>query len=591
MRYAQFGGDYRIEERGALLRRAGRMGRFLLWPAVGALALSVLAAATRVLGPFAVRGGIDQGVADGDKTAVLVAAAIYFALLIAQYLAQRWAHYAVAWVGERFLRRLRRSVFAHLMRLDMAFFDRSKTGVLVSRMTSDIESLNTFVNEGAVLALTNVLTVLAVTIAMLVVDVQLTLATLVVIALLIGLSIVFQRRVASAYERVRDRIGRVLASLQEGITGVRVVQAFTQEEQQSSAFSHVNERFVDANMDAARQISWYFPSVSLLRVLGVAAVVGLGGSRVLDGSLTIGSLFAFLLLLDWFFAPIVNLANVYNLLQAALAALDKLFGLLDEQPTVQERPGAFDLPDPVRGAVTIEALRFAYGGGPEVLHGIDLEVAPGERVAVVGETGSGKSTIAKLVMRLYDPTEGSVSLDGVDLRDVTFASRAASVTLIPQDDFLFNGSLRDNIRYGKPEATDDEIRDVLRAMGLGAWIANLEEGLETPVRERGTRFSAGERQLLALARAFLVDPSVIVLDEATSSLDPETEIQVEGALRVLLAGRTSIVIAHRLRSAMRSDRVVMVDAGRIIGVGTHRDLERTSPEYGKLIEVWRRGVA
>lgn len=591
MRYARFGGEYRVEDRSELLRRAGRMGRFLLWPAVGAFALSVLASMTRVLGPFAVRSGIDRGVATGDKGAVMVAAAIYLGLLMGQYVAQRWAHYAVAWVGERFLRRLRRAVFAHLLRLDMAFFDRSKTGVLVSRMTSDIESLNAFVNEGAVLALTNILTVLAVTVAMLVVDVQLTLATLVVIAFLVGLSILFQRRVASAYDKVRERIGRVLASLQEGITGVRVVQAFTQEGQQSAAFSHVNERFVDANMEAARQISWYFPSVSLLRVLGIAAVVGLGGVRVIDGTLTTGSLFAFLLLLDWFFAPIVNLANVYNLLQAALAALDKLFGLLDERPTVEERPGAFDLPEPVEGALAVSGLEFGYTSGIEVLHGIDLEAAPGERVAIVGETGSGKSTIAKLVMRLYDPTGGSVTVDGVDLRDVTFSSRAAAVTLIPQDDFLFNGTLRDNIRYGKPEATDKEIADVLRAMGLTDWVDGLEEGLDTPVRERGSRFSAGERQLLALARAFLVDPAVIVLDEATSSLDPETEIRVEGALRVLLAGRTSVVIAHRLRSAMRSDRVVMVDGGRIIATGTHRELEKMSPDYANLIEVWRRGVA
>ena len=591
MRYAQFGGDYDIERRGALLRRAGRMGRFLLWPAVGAFGLSVLASLTRVLGPFVVRGGIDRGVATGDKGTVLAAAAIYFGLLVTQYLSQRWAHYVVALVGERFLRRLRQSVFAHLMRLDMGFFDRSRTGVLVSRMTSDIESLNTFVNEGAVLALTNVLTVVAVAIAMLVVDVSLTLATLVVVVVLIGISVIFQRRVASAYDRVRERIGRVLASLQEGITGVRVVQAFTQESRQSVAFAHVNERFVEANMEAARQISWYFPAVSFLRVVAIAAVVGIGGSRVLDGSLSTGSLFAFLLLLEWFFSPIVNLANVYNLLQAALAALDKLYSLLDERPAVQERPDAVTAVTPLGGAISIEGVSFAYGDGPEVLHAIDLRVGGGERVAIVGETGSGKSTIAKLVMRLYDPTRGRITLDDVDIRDLTFDSRARAVTLIPQDDFLFNGSLRDNIGYGKPGATDREITDVLRAMDLTDWIAVLPEGLDTAVRERGSRFSSGERQLLALARAFLVDPEVIVLDEATSSLDPETELQVEGALRVLLAGRTAVVIAHRLRSAMRSDRVVMVDAGRIIASGTHEELEQTSLDYGRLVDVWRRGVA
>lgn len=591
MRYAQFGGEHRIEKRGPLLRRAARMGRFLLWPALGSFGLSVLSTAARVLGPFAVRGGIDEGVAAGDKSAVVVASVVFLVLLVVQYYSQRWAHYAVAVVGERFLRRLRRTVFAHILRLDMAFFDRTKTGVLVSRMTADIEALNTFVSEGAVLAMTNLLTVAAVTVAMLVVDVRLTLATLVVIAVLILLTRLFQRRVAAAYAKIRERIGRVLASLQEGITGVRVVQAFTQESRQFDDFSRVNERFFEANMEAARQISWYFPSVALLRVVAIAAVVGLGGARVLDGSLSTGSLFAFVLLLDWFFAPIVNLANVYNLLQAALAALDKLFTLLDERPDVAERPGAYDVPDPVRGDVALAGVRFAYAGGPEVLHGVDVCADAGERVAIVGETGSGKSTIAKLVMRLYDPTSGAVTVDGVDLRDVTFASRARTIVLIPQDDFLFDGSLRDNLRYGKPDADDREITDVLRAMDLVAWVGELPQGLDTPVRERGSRFSAGERQLIALARAFLVDPAVIVLDEATSSLDPETELRVEGALRVLLSGRTAIVIAHRLRSAMRSDRVVMVDAGEIIAEGTHDELATTSEDYAHLIEVWSRGNA
>jgi ATP-binding cassette subfamily B protein len=591
MKYASYGGDHDIVAPGRLLRRAARVGRHLLWPAMGALAATILATAARLLGPLAVRGGIDAGIEAGDERAIAVAALVFIALLAVQYVAQRVSQYAVAWVGERFLFELRNRVFGHLMRLDLPFYGRSKTGVLVSRMTSDIEAMTEFVNEGAVMALTNLLTAVGVGVAMLLLDWQLALEMLAIIGVLVAVSVAFQRQVSIAYEQVRDRIGRVLASLQEGITGVRVVQAFTQEHEQSVNFARINERYFDANMTAAKAISWYFPTVSFLRTVGIAPALFFGGRRVVGGDLSLGSLIAFLLYLDWFFQPIINLANVYNLLQAALAALGKLFELLDTRPVVNERQGAYDLPADVAGRLSFEDVTFGYDGDRPVLHAIDLDVAPGERLAVVGETGAGKSTIAKLLLRFYDPTSGSVRVDGHDLADLTFASRASKIALIPQDDFLFNGTLRDNIRYARPDATDGDILDVCRAMGIDDWIGSLPEGLDTEIRERGSRFSAGERQLIALARAFLAEPSVIVLDEATSNLDPETEAEVEGALRVLLAGRTSVVIAHRLRSAERSDRVVMIDRGRLIADGTHAELAVSSPEYRRLIEVWSRGVA
>lgn len=299
---------------------------------------------------------------------------------------------------------------------------------------------------------------------------------------------------------------------------------------------------------------------------------------------------AFLLYLNWFFEPIINLANVYNLAQASLAALAKLFQLLDVRPAVAERSDAAALAAPVAGDLSMDTVDFRYGEDL-VLEGFDLEVPSGQRLAVVGETGAGKSTVAKLLMRFYDPTSGSVRIDDQDLRSLTFASRAETISLIPQDGFLFDGTLRDNFRYAIPDAADQEIWDVCRAMGIDDWVRGLPEGLDTEVRERGSRFSAGERQLVALGRAFLADPAVVVLDEATSNLDPETEVQVEGALRVLLADRTAVVIAHRLRSAERADRVVMVDAGRIIADGSHDELVATSPAYQELVEVWERGTA
>ena len=591
MRWASHGGDYRIERPARLLARAGRMGRHLLWPAVGAFAATVLATVARLAGPLVVRVGIDDGIAQEDTGVITQAALAFLALLALQYVTQRLAQYGIAWVGERFLLVLRSKVFRHIVHLDMPFYDREKTGVLVARMTADIEAMTEFVDEGAVLFLTNVLTAIGVAIAMAAVDLELALGVFALIGVLVGLSVVFQRYVSKAYARMRERIGVVLATLQEGIAGVRVVQAFTQQTQQAGTFGRANQRYFEANMQAARAIAWYFPSVAFLRSVGMVIVLGLGGARVISGELTFGSLVVFLLYLDWFFQPILNLANVYNLLQASLAALGKLFGLLDTQATVAERPGAYDLPSGGQGRVELSGVTFGYGSGPFVLQDFDLSVPAGQRLAIVGETGAGKSTLAKLLMRFYDPSAGGVRVDGHDLRDVTDRSRAGAITLIPQDDYLFNGTLRDNFRYGRPDATDQDIRDVCRAMGIDDWIATLPEDLDTEVRERGGRFSAGERQLVALGRAFLLDPEVIVLDEATSNLDPATEVQVEGALRVLLAGRTSVVIAHRLRSAERADRVVMINDGRVIADGTHLGLAAESDAYRALVEVWERGQA
>jgi ATP-binding cassette, subfamily B, bacterial len=534
-------------------------------------------------GPALVRHGIDAGLRKNDAGALNLSALLYLFAAIAGLFFGRAVIRMVAKVGEAFLRDLRSRVFRHLMSLGMDFFEREKTGKLVARMTSDMDALQELVQMGLVMFVQNGLLFVGAILVIFLMSWKLAICTLVVVPPVVIASRWFRRASNKAYLLVRDRIGQNLSTLQEGLAGVRVVQAFGRERAFTRRFQETNEAQYDANIETVRISAKYFPIVEFAGVLGIALIVGIGGAFVSADIVTVGTVAAFVLYLNNLFEPIQQLSQLYNTLQQAGAALQKLFELLDERPSIAERPGAVDLPG--EGGLELEHVSFGYGA-QDVLHDISLRVPLGERLALVGPTGAGKSTLAKLIARFYDPREGNVEYADVDLRDATLRSLRERIVVVPQEGFLFAGSVRDNIIVGKPDATDEEIRDAIAALGLAERFDAFPDGLDTEVRERGSRLSAGEKQLVSLVRAALADPALLVLDEATSSLDPGTERTVERALGRLTEGRTVVVVAHRLSTAARADRIAVVDDGHVPELGTHDELIAHEGRYASLYAAW-----
>jgi ATP-binding cassette, subfamily B, bacterial len=569
-------------------RKVLRRLAVLLRPYRGAIALSTVAlvaqTACLLAGPALVRHGIDNGLRVGDSAVLNRAALFYLGIAIAGAFLGRAVILMVADVGETFLRDLRERVFRHLLSLGLDFFEREQTGRLVARMTSDIEALQELVSIGLVMFVQNALIFVGAIVVIFSMNWKLALCTLVVVPPVMIASRWFRRASNRAYLTVRDRIGQNLATLQEGLAGVRVVQAFAREPAVTSRFRGTNEAQYDAHLETVRISARYFPFVEFSGVAGTALIIGIGGWFVNRDIVTVGTVAAFVLYLNNLFEPVQQLSQLYNLIQQSGAALQKLFELLDTPTSIAERPGAVDLPE--RGALDVEKVTFAYGDGPPVLHDVSLGVSPGERVALVGPTGAGKSTLAKLTARFYDPREGTVRFGDIDLRDATLRSLRERIVVVPQEGFLFAGTVRDNIRVGRPEADDAEVEAAVAALSLTGRFAAMEHGLDTEVRERGSRLSAGERQLVSLARAALADPTLLVLDEATSNLDPGTERAVEQALERLMEGRTVVVIAHRLSTAARADRIAVIDDGRLAELGTHEELLRREGRYASLYAAW-----
>ncbi len=554
---------------------------------------SLLAATVTALAPaLLAKAALEDGINHKTGTELVVVIVVFVAAALANWGMTYVETYMTGWVGERVLADLRTELFGHLQQLSLGFYERNRAGVLISRMTNDVEAIDQLVTDGVTTLAQSTLLLSGTAVILIVLDWRLALATLVVIPFMTLGSALFRSRSARAYAQVRERLGLVTATLAEDIAGMRMVQAFTREERATENFRSVAREYRDSNMETVMLNGIYFPYVSLLATLCLAIVLAYGGHRYFEhpSVAALGTLLAFMLLVNNFFDPIQQLSQLYSTFLSATAALDKIIGVLDEAPDVVDRPGALPLAH-IAGHVRFEDVHFAYGlyggeKGEEVLHGIDLDVPAGTTVALVGHTGAGKSTIAKLLARFYEPTSGRITIDDVDLNDVTQDSLRHQLGIVPQEGFLFAGTVAENIAFARPDARPEEIVRAAQTVGAHEFILRLEDGYETQLGERGSRLSLGQRQLVAFARALLADPRILILDEATSSVDIGTERTIEQALRTLLSDRTSFVIAHRLSTIRDADLIVVLEHGQVIEQGSHEELLARRGLYTSLYGDW-----
>jgi ATP-binding cassette subfamily B protein len=548
------------------------------------IVLMLLATGAGLAGPWLVRTAVDDHIVPGDASGLLLIACGYAFLHLVSWGANYWRELLIAQVGQAVIFDLRRDLFAHLQRLSFRFFDGVPAGVLISRVINDVGAVQELVSGGILNIVTDVLTLGGIVVLMLSMHLKLALISFATMPLLYLVANAFRVRAGKAYRKVRTQIANIAANLQESISGVRVTQSFAREETNMSRFDRTNQENMQANMEAVSVFSVFVPIVELVSSLGTALVLWFGGRFYAGGTVEAGVIVAFMLYVGRFFGPIRDLTMVYNELQASNAACEKIFQIMDHVPEVVDRPGAPAL-EQVRGDVEYQNVKFAYQRDQYVLQDINLRVPAGSRVALVGPTGAGKSTMINLLARFYEPTSGAVLIDGIDTRQVTMRSLRRNMGIVLQDTFLFSGTIKDNIRYGRPEATDEQVAEAARTVMAHDFIMRFPEGYETDVRERGGKLSVGQRQLIAFARALLADPRILILDEATSSVDAYTEVLIQRALGNLLSNRTAVIIAHRLSTIRNADEIIVMDLGRIVERGRHEDLLAQGGLYSRLYEM------
>ena len=581
----------RLKETGGRGRKLRGLAQILApyrWRVI-AMFVALVAATAAALAPAPLaKLAIDQGIQRHDTHALDLIVVVFLISAVVYGIATYAQTYLVGWVGQRALQDLRLKLFAHLQSLSVGFYSRNRAGVLISRMTNDVEALDQLVEDGLATLIQSSLTLLGVVVILLVLNFHLALLTFLALPILGLGALAFRIASADAYRLTREKIAGITGYLQETLSGMRVVRAFGQERRHIAQFKALNDENRRANMTTVKLNAAYFPGVELLSALVTVEILVIGGIQALNGDTTTGVVFAFIAALNNFFDPIQQLSQLYTTYQSGMAALDKIFGLLDEQPELVDAPGATELGQ-IRGKVSFDDVSFRYGSdndGAWALRDIDLTIAPGETVALVGETGAGKSTFVKLVARFYDPTDGAVRVDGHDLRGVTAHSLRSQMGMVPQEGFLFSGTVRDNLAFGRLDATEEQLRDAARAVGADDFIMALPQGYDTQVGERGVQLSAGQRQLVAFARALVADPRILVLDEATANVDVHTESLIEEGLRRLVTGRTAIVIAHRLSTIQNADRILVMEYGRIVEQGTHAELLAAEGRYWQLYRDW-----